>query len=216
MDTCAVDRNRPAFSLVEMAAAIGIIVILSVAGVSLLNGPGAQSRKAGVDLLSGVIERARAAAITSRSYVVLAVAEPGDLPSVDERCRLGLFKVETWPDSATEVVEGVLMSQWRPMGTGLALIGGEVDGVANPLDAQKLTISHVAGGLRKIRCHAIAFNPRGGLHHPPGSAPVVMRVAEGSYREGTATPHRRAESGKITEHRLKIGRVTARPYTIDG
>jgi type II secretory pathway pseudopilin PulG len=199
-----------------MVVVIAVLMILIAAGVSLLNGTTSQSRKAGVDLLTGMIEQARSAAITSRSYVVLAVAEPGDLPAGDERCRLGLFRVETWPDSTKETVPGVLMSHWQTMASGIVLIGGEVSGVGNPMDAAELTISYGTAMPLTVKVHAIAFNACGGLHYPAGSTPVAMRIAEGGYRGGKATANRRGESGIITENRLKIGRVTARPYRIDG
>lgn len=208
--------GKPAFYLIEMVAVIAVLVILIAAGAGLVNGTDGQSRKAGADLLTGMLEEARAVAITSRSYVVLAVAEPGDLPAGDERCRLGLFKVASWPGCATETVEGVMMSRWRTLGTGIALIGGEVAGVGNPIDAAELTISYGTAMPLTVKVHAIAFNARGGLHYPAGSAPVAMRLAEGGYRGGKAAAYRRGESGSISEHRLQIGRVMARPYRIDG
>lgn len=208
---------KPAFSLIEMVVVIAVLVILMTAGVSLMNGTGAQSRKAGTDMLTGMIEQARAAAITSRSFVVLAIAEPGDLPSSDERCRIGLFKVETWPDSFSGTIEeAVLLNRWKTLETGIALIGGEVDGVENPLDGDEITITYGATKPVSVKVHAIAFNSRGGLHYPLGSTPIAMRIAEGNYRKGKATAYERGEAGTITENRLKIGRVTARPYRIDG
>ncbi len=198
-----------------MVVVIAVLVILIVAGVGALNGTGAQARKSGSDMLSGLIDQARTTAITSRCNVVLAIAEPGDLPSGDERCRLGIFKVESWPEAGSTTMDGTLMSRWKPFETGIVLSGGEVDGLPNPLDSPELTINY--GTIAKpvsVTVHALAFNPRGGLLHPSGSGPVVMRVAEGAYRNGTATPNRRA-SGAITENQLKVGRVTARPYRID-
>jgi hypothetical protein len=201
-----------------MVTVIAILVILMMAGVSLMNGTGSQSRRAATDLLAGMIEQARASAITSRCYVILAVAEPGDLLSGDERCRLGLFKVETenWPDSSAGPVTGVLMSRWRSLETGVALIGGPVDGIENPLDGPELTISYNTGKPMTVKVHAIAISSRGGLHHPAGSSPIVMRIAEGNYRSGKPAPYKRGDTGTITENRLEIGRVIARPYRIDG
>ena len=164
-------RCEPAFTLIEMVAVIAVLVILLTAGARLINGTGSQARKAGADLLAGMIEQARAAAINSRQYVILAVAEPGDLPAGDERCRLGLFKVETWPENAADAVEGILMNRWRTLETGVALIGGRVNGVENPLDASELAISYGTNKLLTVKVHAIAFNPRGGLHHPFGIKP---------------------------------------------
>lgn len=212
--TCHPARARLAFTLVEIVVVIAVLVILLVAGVGLLGGTGAQARRAGTDMLSGMIEQARTSAITTRSYVVLAVAEPGDLPASDERCRIGLFKVENWPENDTDPLSAVLMSRWRIFENGVVLIGGDTGGLENPLDRQKLQITYGTGNkARTIQVHGIAFNPRGGLHHPRGSMPVALRIAEGAYRGGKATPNRRGET--IAENRLKIGRVTARPYRMD-
>lgn len=195
---------------------IAILAILMTAGASLLNGTGGYSRRATTDLLTGMIEQARTAAITSRSTVILAVAEPGDLPTSDQVCRLGLFKVDNWPDSSTETVPAILMSRWRTVETGVVLIGGEVNGVENPLDGTELAISYGNGKPLTVNVHAIAFNSRGGLHYPAGSSPIVIRIAEGNYRNGKATPFQRGDDKTISENRLKIGRVTARPYRTDG
>ncbi len=202
-----------------MAAVIAILVILMTVGVSLLNGTGVQSRKAGTDMLTGVIEQARTLAITSHSPVVLAIAEPGDLPAGDERCRIGLFKVDSeWPDPTNTPVplECTLLNRWKTLNSGVVLIPGDVDGVANPLELPEIDI--IYGGPKKLKAkvHLVAFNSRGGLHFPAGSTPIVFRLAEGSYRGGKATPNQRAAQKTISENRLKIGRVTARPYQIDG
>ena len=211
---------RAAFSLIEMVAVIAILAVLMTAGVSLLNGTGAQSRRAGTDMLSGLIEQARTKAITSRTNVVLAIAEPGDLPSDDERCRVGIFTVENWPATSTSplALEGVLTSRWQTLNTGIALIAGDVNGVDNPLDQPQVTITY--GGVKNlsVKVHAIAFNSRGGLSYPYGSSPIAIRIAEGGYR-GTpkkATPNLQGSDKVAAENRLKIGRVTARPYQTDG
>lgn len=208
-----------AFSLIEMMVVIAILVTLMTAGVSLLNGTGAQSRKAGTDMLTGLIEQARTTAITSRSYVVLAIAEPGDLPATDERCRIGLFKVnEDWPDAAAtpSPLKCTLLNRWQTLNTGIVLIPGDVDKLPNPLDDKsEITISYGGTKNLSVKVHAIAFNSRGGLHYPAGSTPVAIRIAEGGYRGGKATPNERGSEKSIAENRLKIGRVTARPYRID-
>ncbi len=211
-------RPAAAFSLIEMVAVIAILATLMTAGISLLSGTGVQSRKTGTDMLSGLIEQARTKAITSRSHVILAIAEPGDLPAQDERCRIGIFTVETWPDSPTTPLslKGVLATRWQMLNTGIALIPGSVDGVANPIDQPQVTMTYGGTKNLSVKVHAIAFNPRGGLAYPTGSAPIALRIAEGGYRGGVATPNKRGEAGIITESRLKIGRVTARPYQIDG
>lgn len=208
-------RHKTAFTLIEMVAVIAVIVILMTAGVSLMGGSGSQARRTGADLLAGMVEQARTAAITSRCHVILAVAEPGDLPSGDQRCRLGLFKVEQWPENPSETIQAVLMSRWRPLESGAVLIGGRFDGIENPLDGAELTLAYGANKPLTVKVHALAFHPRGGLKFPEGSTPVVIRVAEGGYRSGKATAWQKAGSTAIAESKLKIGRVTARPFRID-
>lgn len=204
-----------------MVTVIAILVTLMTAGVGLLNGTGTQSRRAGTDMLTGLIEQARTTAINSRAYVVLAIGEPGDLPAGDGRCRIGLFRVnDEWPDASTTPVplKCTLLNRWQTLNSGIVLIPGDVNGVANPLDQPEITINYGGTKNLSVRVHVISFNARGGLHYPAGSTPIALRIAEGNYR-GTppkATPNKRASQQTITEDRLKIGRVTARPYRIDG
>lgn len=209
---------RAAFSLIEMLVVIAILATLMTAGVSLLSGSGIQSRKAGTDMLSGLIEQARTRAITTRSYVVLAIAEPGDLPAQDERARVGIFTIDAWPDSTTSplALNGTLSTRWQTLNTGIALIPGSIDDIANLIDpGSEVTITYGVAKNLNVRVHAMAFSPRGGLVYPNGSAPVALRIAEGRYRGGAAIPNERADSKAVTESRLKIGRVTGRPYQIN-
>lgn len=202
-----------------MAVVLAILVTLMTAGVTLLGGTGPQSCKANADLLEGLVERARTTAITTRSYVVLAIAEPGDLPADDGCCRIGLFKVkpEAWPDSGSGplALTGSLLGRWQSLNPGIVLAGGEVDGAANPLDLPQVAITC---GARKpsFQVHAIVFDFRGGLRYPPGSSPIGLRVAEGVYRNGRAMPNSSGARQTVGGERLKIGRVTARAYRIDG
>lgn len=210
------DRAERAFTLVEIAVTIAVVAILLLAGVGLLGGNAAQARKASTELLIGMIEQARTAAISTRRHVVLAVAEPGDLPHGEDRCQIGLFQVERWPENSNEPVNAEWMKRWRSFENGVVLSGGEVAGLENPLDHQKLRIQYTSGGqTQTIQVRALAFNPHGGLHHPSGSSQVVMRIAEGRYTDGVAKLIRRGGAQTIAENRLKIGRVTARPYRMD-
>lgn len=215
-------RHLKAFSLIEMSVVIAILLILMTAGISLMNGTGAQARRAGTDMLTGMLEQARTTAITSRSNVILAIAEPGDLPATDERCRIGLFKVlgeKDWPSNTSTPIEAVLLNRWRTLETGVALIGDDVDGIYNPVGKSADEISIKYGPANRpitIKVSAVAFNPRGGLVHPAGSTPIVFRIAEGAYRNGSPKANIRADAAGPSENRLKVGRVTARPYRIDG
>lgn len=212
------DARMKAFSLLEMVTVIAILVILMTSGVSLLSGSGSQSRKAGTDMISGLIDQARTIAITTRTDVLVAIAEPGDLPGGDEKCRLGMFRlrkpVAGAPTPAAEKYD--LIARWQTLNTGVVLIGGKVDGVRNPIDeTQKNIVYGPSAKEITLNAHVISINSRGALVLPKGSDPVAFRIAEGGYRGGKATPNIRSDSKKITENLLKIGRVTARPYRID-
>ncbi len=211
-------QEKSAFTLIELIVVIAVMSVLLVSGVSLLGGTGPQSRRAAADLLSGLIEQGRTTAITSRSHVLLAIAEPGDLPAEDERFRAALFEVSEWPTGSGPParLDATLLNRWQTINSGVVLIGGTVDGVENPLDGSKIGIRYGAQNREtEIRVHAIAFTPRGGLKLPAGSQPVAFRVAEGGFRGGKAVPNRRGDDGTITETRLRVGRVIARPYRLD-
>ena len=213
--TINVSRRLRGFSLIEMVAVIAILVTLMTAGVSLLSGTGAQSRKAGTDLLSGLIEQARTRAITSRSKVLLAIAEPGTLPAGDERCRIGMFRVDE-STASPPVTTYVLLNRWQTLNTGIVLLPDK-DSPTNALNTKKIPLTYRAGNKDlTINVYAITFNSRGGLAFPEGSTPIELRIAEGVYRNGEPQPNKHADQSKIPENRLKIGRVTARPYRIDG
>lgn len=210
-----------AFTLIEMVTVIAILVILMTVSVNLLHGSGSQSRKAGTDMLCGLIEQARTTAISSRSEVFLAVAEPGDIPGADDRCRVGLFrkKAAVSTDSTTSEARYDLISRWKTLNSGIVILGGnvagaQVDKVRNPLDEPKMKIIYGAKNL-EISVHVISINSRGGLVIPHGSDPILFRIAEGGYRNGKATPNLRGDSHAVSETILKIGRVTARPYQIN-
>ncbi|MEO7097914.1 MAG: hypothetical protein ABI162_01035 [Luteolibacter sp.] len=193
---------------------ISILVILMTAGVSLLNGTSAQSRKAATDMLGGLIDQARTTATISRTEILMVIAEPGDLPFGDERSRVGLFRkrapVEGQPDKYD------LLSRWQLLNTGVILIGGKTDDLRNPLDEPKTNIVYGPANREvTINVHAISISSRGALVLPKGSDPIAFRIAEGAYRSGTASPNTHDGGKIISENRLKIGRVTARPYRID-
>jgi hypothetical protein len=105
---------------------------------------------------------------------------------------------------------------WQKLGTGVILLGGKADDVRNPLDEPKMSITYGPPDEEKtVNGHALSINPRGALVLPKGSDPVVLRIAEGAYRNGKASPNMRGVGKSVSENRLKIGRVTARAYQAD-
>ncbi len=209
-------RRTKAFTLIEMVTVIAILVILMTSGISLLSGSGSQSRKTGTDMISGLVEQARTIAITTRTDVFVAVAEPGSSDGTDEKCRIGLFRkrvqVAGAPAPAPNAYDQI--GRWQTLNTGVVLLPGAVDGVPNPIDKAPESITYGARD-KPLKARLISINSRGKLVLPEGSDPIVFRIAEGSYRSGSAQANVRAGAAKVSENLLKIGRVTARPYRID-
>jgi len=204
-------NRRKAFTLIEVVVVIAIIVILMVAGVQVLGGNDGPSRRTAADSITGLIEQARTTAITSRSAVALAIAEPGDLPITDGRCRVGLFRIGGLSDDGTAAA--VLIRRWQTLPTGVVLLGGEVNGVRNPLDEPQTTLRYRSGNnTLEVPVHLMVFGPRGGLLLPQGSDPIALRIAAGTYRDGRPLSTSRATDRTAAETHLRIGRVVARPY----
>lgn len=197
--------------MIEVVVVIAIIVILMVAGVQVLGGNDGPSRRTAADSITGLIEQARTTAITSRSAVALAIAEPGDLPITDGRCRVGLFRIGGLSDDGT--ADAVLIRRWQTLPTGVVLLGGEVNGVRNPLDEPQTTLRYRSGNKTlEVPVHLMVFGPRGGLLLPQGSDPIALRIAAGTYRDGRPLSTSRATDRTAAETHLRIGRVVARPY----
>jgi len=202
----------------EMVAVIAIITVLMAAGVNLLQGTAAQSRKAATDLIASMVDQARTIAITSRKDVVLAIADPTNFATSDGRCKIGLFEVESWPDPKYKepTLKARLLKRWQCMDASIVLIGGGLNGMENPLDQPQVTLKNSETKKQSFQVYYIGINSRGALVSPSGAAPMVLRIAEGRYQDGNAIPNRSGEQKTITENRLKIGRISARTYPIDG
>jgi len=195
---------------------MAVIALLTGAGIRVLDKTGPQARRAATDTCIGLIDQARVTAITSRTIVVLAIAEPGDLPFDDERCRLGIFKINTWP-AHPNTLDATLVRRWQCLPGGTVILPGSVNNVRNPRDEPEITLRYFTGRQPvQGRFHLIAFTPRGALLWPAGSDPLVLRIAEGGYRNGQPAPNTRGSNRCIAENPLQIGRITARAYRIDG
>lgn len=202
----------------EMVAVIAIITVLMAAGINLLQGTAAQSRKAATDLIASMVDQARTIAITSRKDVVLAIADPTNFATSDGRCKIGLFEVESWPDPKYKepILKARLLKRWQCMDASIVLIGGGLNGMENPLDQPQITLKNSETKKQSFQVYYIGINSRGALVSPSGAAPMVLRIAEGRYQDGNAIPNRSGSQKTITENRLKIGRISARTYPIDG
>jgi hypothetical protein len=188
---------------------MAVMLILLAAAVKVVASTGPQSRRAASDVLTGMIEQARSTAIT-RCPVFLAIAEPGDRISSDRHTRIGLFLIPTWTAGAA-VQDAVPLRRWEALPPGVVLIPEPVDGQRNPLDLPEITLRYQQAGLSTTgHFHGVAFTSRGGVSWPPGIEPIVMRVAQGSYRNGRSVADGNGHA--IPEDCLTIGRMVARSY----
>lgn len=191
--------GRAAFSLIEMAAAIGVMVVLLGALAGIWRGSGAVARKASCERLAGMIERARVAAVATRARVVVAVESAADGRS----CRVGLFRVlEEAGDGGLDGAAVEALGRWQALEDGVVLAAGAVAGADNPLDAAPVELL-VERREAPLTVHAWSFQSQGGLRDPAGSRPLGLRVVE--------TNHRNRGGGKGASE-LRIGRVNGRVY----
>ena len=84
------------------------------------------------------VDRARTEAISTQRKVLLAIAEPADLPQSDGRLHLGLFEMVGEPEDDGSVA-GRQLGRWRALPRGLVLVGGEVEGLRNLMDEEYYT-----------------------------------------------------------------------------
>jgi prepilin-type N-terminal cleavage/methylation domain-containing protein len=207
--------HRGGFSLVEMVVVMAILVILIGFAATHLSGGAEKARRAATDQVIGMIEQARNTALVSRSTVMLAIAEPGSLPANDDKCVVGLLRVEgDWDPMSLEPVSGTLLGRWKPLETGVIFMGGAMGSLTNPLDAPEVPIRYTTRRTIEAEVRGIIFNARGRLIHPVGPAPAVLRIAEGGYPRGVPTPMRRGADQRVSDTWLKIGRVTGRAYEV--
>jgi len=207
-------RAGRGFTLVELLSVMVVMGILLAAGTAALVRGGASERRTACDLLRGTVEQARTMAIARRQTVLLALAGPGDVGASDGRCRVGLFVVDQLNrDGCASGAK--LVRRWEVMPGGVVLLGGGDGGMRNPLDDKPVSLRYVVSGAPvEIRVHVLSFTPRGGLGWPLGSDPMVLRLAEGGYQGGKAVAIQR--DGRVAEEKLRVGRVVARPWGIDG
>jgi len=207
--------THPGFTLVEMVVVIAIMVILLGITAMYMSGGTEKARRAATDQVVGMVEQARNTALVSRSPVMLAIAEPGSLPTHQDKCVLGILRLEEdWDPQASGPVPAKLLGRWRPVETGVIFLDGEMVNLINPIDLPKLTIRYTTNRTIEADVQGVAFNARGRLIHPVGSAAGVLRLADGAYPGGVATPKRRGADQRISDTWLKIGRITGRAYEV--
>jgi prepilin-type N-terminal cleavage/methylation domain-containing protein len=206
------DRHRRAaphgFSLVELMVAMILIGALLAIGLGVFGKTAASARRTASDQFTATIEQARTAAITRRKPVILAIAAP--VPGgADNNYRIGLFEVDELPERGAAIAARQLQ-RWNILPTGVVFFSGAVEGFDNPLDEDEVELSW-KDGENQARVRILAFNPRGGLSLPPGSEPVAVTLGSGVLRDGQTIPT--SDGGRNS---LRIGRVIARPWRLDG
>ncbi len=198
----------PGFSLVELLVVMILLGVLVTLGLGVFGKTAASARRTATDQFAATVEQARTAAITRRKPVILAIAAP--VPGgADSNYRVGLFEVDELPERGAAIAARQLQ-RWSILPTGVVFFDGAVEGLDNPLDAEDVELSW-KDGENQARVHLLAFNPRGGLALPAGSEPVAVTLGTGVLRDGRAIPT--SDGGRNS---LRIGRVVARPWRLDG
>jgi len=203
-----VTHHRRGFSLIEMLVVMMIVGTLMVIGLNIFGKTAASSRRTATDQFTAAVEQARTAAITRRKPVILAVAPPipGDK---DQTTRYGLFEVDSLPDNPG-LIEARQVQRWNLMPDGVLFFGGDIDGLRNVLDEDQAQLKW-KNGENQAFVHALAFNSRGGLAWPTGSDSVAVKIGTGVYQNGK--PIETRDGGHSS---MRIGRVVARPWRLDG
>lgn len=203
-----VPHHRRGFSLIEMLVVMMIVGALMVVGLNIFGKTAASARRTATDQFTAAVEQARTAAITRRKPVILALAPPivGD---TDQTTRYGLFEVDSLPDNPG-LIEARQVQRWNLMPDGVLFFGGEIEGLRNVLDEDQSQLKW-KNGENQASVHVLAFNSRGGLAWPTGSDPVTVKIGTGVYQDGK--PIETRDGGHSS---MRIGRVVARPWRLDG
>ncbi len=200
-------RNPRGFSLAELVVVVAILMLLAVAIVAGMRGVRTYERRVGMDQLLGVLERARSHALIHQTSVCVAIADPSDFPGATE-CRIGSF-VLLEPVSDFELPIRVGQTErWLKMPVGMVMMGGGFGEESHPSDADQLSLLLTDETFLDV--HAVVFGAHGGLLHPSGEESVVLRFAEGSYHQGSATPIVFKDNA---HYQVRIGRVSGRSYS---
>lgn len=200
-----------------MAAVIAVLLILMAAGIRLGGSPTSASRKTATDLVSGLVDAARATAIGRRTPVLLALAAPDDLPAgSDGRYRIGMFQItadERGEGFLTELAnhDAIQLGRWKAIERGLVFEVGGGSGLMNPMDEPAIDI--LVRGSGTIRVHGVILDRHGGIRWPAGSVPVAIRIDEGRLKQGKAEVL--PSGGTVAGNLLRIGRHNGRTYQID-
>jgi prepilin-type N-terminal cleavage/methylation domain-containing protein len=200
--------RSPGFSLVELLVVMILVGALLTLGLGVFGKTAASARRTAYDQFTATVEQARTAAITRRKPVILAIAPP--VPGgADNNYRVGLFEVDELPERGTAIAARQLQ-RWNILPTGVVFFGGKVENFDNPVDEETIDLSW-KDGENQARVHILVFNPRGGLALPAGSEPVAINLGSGTIRDGQPFPT--SDGGR---NALRIGRVVARPWRLDG
>lgn len=185
-----------------------LVSALLTIGMGIFGKTAASARRTAYDQFTATVEQARTAAITRRKPVILAIAPP--VPGgADEYYRIGLFETDEVPKSG-DAIDARQLQRWNILPGGVVFFGGKVENFDNPIDEELVDLSW-KDGENEARVHILVFNPRGGLALPAGSEPVAINLGSGVIRDGQPFPT--SDGGRNS---LRIGRVVARPWRLDG
>jgi hypothetical protein len=205
-----------AFTLVEMAVVAAMLTILISSGIGLYRNNHGTARRISVDVIRGLIELAKNHAIAKQAEVLLVFEEPDASQAGNNCCRVVLMQQRTQllADGESPIAHYDLLSHWQELPSDVVFIGGEIDGGPNLFDSPPTEVIWMRGARETTaKVHLLSINGRGSLALPRGSGAVMLRIAEGRYRDGLAHASHQESSSLPIENQIKVGRVSARVWS---
>lgn len=195
------------FALIELMGVIVIAGMLLVVAASWWKPDRGQARELAVDQIEAAIRNAREVAASRRARVMVAWAMPED--GATTGVRMAWFRVERGPhpDAVGDgVVEAIALQRWQVLPKGVVLATGQAGGMCNLMDGEAWRLRQP--GREELMVHGIILDAQGRMIAPAGSEGLMLRVAEGFYREGR--PQLDVSEGGVRESHLSVGRTYAR------
>ena len=213
-------RNK-AFSLVELIAVMGVIVLLLALGTGLYRQTeNATSRKAVRSLLLGGLNTARTRALATGESVafVMTPYEQGR----ENHFGRGFSLFEVKQDEVTREFEaGTQLRRWSLFPGRFIFSKGTTmsSGGQNAFDQSGVLTVNVRDGnggqTLRVEMPAIIFGPSGNVIWPTGGGELELQLTEGSVDSGIAVATRDGQDNWRLREVCIVGRQTGRARFIE-
>lgn len=205
---CRLDSYQDAYTLLELALVVVIVMMLVMAGVGAMKGVQSHEHKVTRNQVVEMLDRARVHALVRQVPVCVAIADPKDHRG-DQQCRLGLFEVPTWCGDLDELLMASQFEPWLNMAEGLIMGSTHGGGGLNPRDCDQVVLQEP--DRHAMHVHAVVFGVHGGVLYPQGNEGIVLEIVNGRYRRDGSSTWQRSQS---SSHQISVGRLTGRSHFV--